>query len=181
MKFVFVTGNIKKVKYLEKFLGKKVEHYNLDLDEIQSLDPAEVVKHKAKEAYKVLKKAVLIEDTTLSFNALGRLPGTLIKFFLQEIGNDGLCTMLKKYEDRHAVGGVTYGLYDGKKFLVFSATTKGIIANKPCGARGHGWDPIFMPEGSNLTFGEMSEQEYASYSMRNKAVKKLAEYLSNNL
>jgi inosine/xanthosine triphosphate pyrophosphatase family protein len=49
--FIFVSGNMNKVRMLEKFLSREVVHHNLDLDEIQSLDPEKVVEHKVKEAY----------------------------------------------------------------------------------------------------------------------------------
>ena len=70
----FITGNQKKADYLAKYLGFPIEHEKLDLDEIQSLDLREITEHKAKQAYEEMKKPVLVEDVTLEFSALGRLP-----------------------------------------------------------------------------------------------------------
>ncbi len=63
--FVFVSGNMHKVHWIEVFLGQKVAHAKLDLDEIQSLDPRDVIAHKTKQAYANLKRPVLVEDTSL--------------------------------------------------------------------------------------------------------------------
>jgi len=176
--FVFVTGNLDKVHWLEKFLGNKVEHHALDLPEIQSLDPLEVVKHKAIEAFRLLKKPVLVEDTALKFTAMGDLPGPFIKYFLKELGNEGICKLMSNYEDKSATGSVTYGYYDGQIFLDFGAEVHGTISNQSLGSKGHGWDPIFIPNGQVKTFGEMSDKEYEQYSMRNKAVQKLSSFLA---
>lgn len=73
-KITFITGNAKKAEYLEKYLGFPVAHEKLDLDEIQSLDLREIVEHKAKQAYEKIGSPVLVEDVSLEFTALGRLP-----------------------------------------------------------------------------------------------------------
>ncbi len=175
---VFVTGNMDKVRWVEKFLGRKLEHHKLDLDEIQDLDPARVLEHKAREAFRILQKPVLVEDTCMWFIVLGRLPGTFIKFFLQEIGNEGMCRLLDGYNDRSAKACVTFGYFDGSDFRSFQGLLEGYISDMPRGARGHGWDPIFVPFGQGKTFGEMTEVEYTSYSARKKAAQKLAEFLN---
>lgn len=178
--FVFVSGNQKKVEYLERFLKRKVDHHELDLVEVQSLNPIEVVEHKVKEAFDRLGHAVLVEDTAVRFEALGRLPGPFIKYFLSEIGNEGLCKMLDDLDNRNAVASVIYGFYDGKALHIFDAEVKGLIAPKPVGSKGMGWDPIFIPDGQQKTYAEMNESEYAKYSVRNKAVQKLKSFLSNS-
>ncbi len=177
--FVFVTGNLKKVHWLEKFLGQKVDHHELDLVEVQSLDSQEVVRYKAIEAYRLLKKPVLIEDTSLAFNALNGLPGSFIKFFLEQIGNDGICQMMSAYNDKSAVSSVIYGLYDGKTLHSFNAEITGTIRDKPKGSFGMGWDPIFIPDGYANTYAQMNEEEHAESSVRNKAVQKLAAFLKD--
>lgn len=87
----FITGNQKKAEYLEKYLGFPVAHEKIDLPEIQSLDLYEVVEYKVREAYKKIQSPVLVEDASLEFIALGRLPGTFIKFFLEEMSEETLC------------------------------------------------------------------------------------------
>ena len=81
----FITGNQKKADYLARYLGFPIEHIKLDLDEIQSLELQEIVEHKVKQAYAKIKKPVIVEDASLEFTALGRLPGPFIKFFFEEM------------------------------------------------------------------------------------------------
>lgn len=89
---VFITGNQAKADYLAKFLGHPVEHMKVELDEIQSLDFKEVVRHKVREAYAKVGRPVLVEDSGIEFVALGRLPGTLCKSFMEELSFEALQT-----------------------------------------------------------------------------------------
>jgi len=81
-KVVFITWNQNKADYLAKYLGFPIEHFKVDLDEIQSLDLREIVEHKVRQAYQKVWVPVIVEDVSLEFEALGRLPGTFIRFFL---------------------------------------------------------------------------------------------------
>ena len=177
MTLTFITSNASKAKELGRHLEYPVEHRALDLLEIQSLDLQEIAKHKAKEAYKQVQCPVLVEDTSLMFRALGNLPGPLIKWFLQELDNEGLCRLLDGAEDRSAQAKVCFCLYDGKDFKIFEGEMNGTVAGLPKGERGFGWDPIFIPEGKTKTWGEMDAEEQKETSMRRVALKKLEEYL----
>jgi len=181
MKLTFITGNPSKAEQLGRHLDHPVEHLKLDLPEIQSLDVREIVEHKAKEAYRKIKSPVLVEDTSLVFCALGKLPGPLIKWFLTELDNRGLCKILDGYDDRRAVADVSFGFYDGKDLKIFEGRSEGEIAAFPKGERGFGWDPIFIPNGYEKTWGEMDEEEQKQTSMRRIALKKLESYLKDLL
>jgi len=181
--FVFVSGNLHKVHLLEKFLGQKVEHHNLDLHEIQSLDPQEIIRHKAKEAYRILKKPLLVDDSSLIFHAFNGLPGPFIRFFLETVGRDGMCKMLNAYDDRSATASIILGLYDGKMFQAFRSEVKGSISLVPKGdpttLAVMGWNSIFIPAGQPKTYAEMDEAELFKYSTRNKAVQQLKTFLNS--
>jgi len=110
---------------------------------------------------------------------LGKLPGPLIKWFLQELDVTGLCDLLKDDADRSAVANVTFGYYDGKELQIFEGEIKGSIAVIPRGKRGFGWDPIFIPEGYEKTWGEMSREEQDETSMRRIALQKLEIFLKS--
>ena len=163
----FITGNQSKVNYLSTTVGIDLPHQKIDLDEIQSVDPLVVVEHKAKQAYAILKTPVLIEDTSLSFNALDGLPGTFVKFFVE--ANDGLenmCRMLDGFSDRSAYASIVYAYYDGENLKIFSGRLNGTIADHPRGNGGYGWDALFEPEGyDGLTRAELSpELDAESYN-----------------
>lgn len=172
-KLTFITGNAAKAEQLSRHLDFPIAHQKIELTEIQSLDLAEIVEHKTKEAYRHVNSPVLIEDTSLTFTALGRLPGPLIKWFLTELGNEGLCWILDGYSDRSAVAEVLFGLYDGQQLQTFHGRAEGTIADNPRGDQGFGWDPVFIPAGHHKTWAEMSPEEQAKTSMRRIALKKL--------
>lgn len=175
----FITGNAAKAEQLARHLNVPVDHKKIDLVEIQSLELEEIVEHKAKEAYKQVRKPVLVEDVSLTFHSLGKLPGPLIKWFLVELDNDGLCKLLKRYDDHSATAQVIFGLYNGRVVKFFEGAMKGSIAIKPKGNKGFGWDPIFIPHGYAKTWGEMDVEEQKATSMRRIALKKLEKYLKS--
>lgn len=173
----FITGNAHKATQVAKFLGLPVEHHKLDLDEIQSLDLHTVVEHKAKQAYEILKKPILVEDASLTLTAMGRLPGTFIKWFIEEMGVDGLRRLAQSLEHQEAHGRVCYGLYDGKTMHFFEGEMHGRISPEARGEGGFGFDPIFMNDGYDITRAEMSEADYAKTSYRTDGLQKLKAFL----
>lgn len=175
----FITGNAAKAEQLSRHLDHPVLHKKLELVEIQSLDLKEVVEHKVKEAYRQINAPVMVEDVSLTFNALGKLPGPLIKWFLHELDNAGLARLLNAYEDRSAIAEVCVGIYDGNELHMFDGQRKGSIAAEPRGEQGFGWDPIFIPEGHSKTWAEMDIEEQKETSMRRIALKKLEAFLKS--
>lgn len=179
MNLYFITGNAGKAKYLSDYFDFPVKHKKLDLPEIQSLDLAEIVADKAKRAYEIIRKPVLVEDVSLVFSALDKLPGPLIKWFYETLGNDGLCDLLNRYEDKRAKAKVSFGLCVDGQVKIFSGLCEGYINDKPKGKAGFGWDPIFIPNGFTKTWAEMSADEKHQTSMRRIALDKLKDFLDS--
>jgi non-canonical purine NTP pyrophosphatase (RdgB/HAM1 family) len=178
MDITFITGNAAKAEQLSRHLNIPLKHIKLDLIEIQSLDLYEIVGYKAKEAYKHVQAPVLVEDTSLVFNALVKLPGPLVKWFLDTIGNDGLVKMLDAYEDKTIIAKTLFGLYDGTDLHMFEGEMPGRMSPAPVGEKGFGWDPIFIPDGSDKTWAQMDPEEQAQTSMRKIALQKLQAFLT---
>jgi non-canonical purine NTP pyrophosphatase (RdgB/HAM1 family) len=172
---IFVTGNHQKLKEFEEILGVKLEHSDLDLDEIQSIEVEEVATHKAKQAYEILKEPVIVEDTGLYFEELNGLPGALIKMFVKKLPLDQICSLINKNRKAKAMTCICY--FDGEEMKTFIGETEGEIAIEPKGTNGFGWDPIFIPKGYEKTFAELTEQEKTSRFMRKEAIKKLRTFL----
>lgn len=175
---VFITGNQHKAEYLAKWLGMPLEHRKVEQDEIQSLDLKEVVSHKARQAYAAVQQPVLVEDVALTFTALGRLPGTFIKWFLEELGLDGLCKLAARLEHQGAECAIMYALYDGRDMHYFEGRQSGTIAEQPHGDGGFGWNAVFIPDGSNQTYGEMDEAAFKHWNIRAHAIDELRRYLT---
>jgi non-canonical purine NTP pyrophosphatase (RdgB/HAM1 family) len=174
----FITGNLGKVEEVSHYLQTPLKHLALDLAEIQSLDSEEVVRDKAMRAYEKLHNPVLVEDVSFVFKALGRLPGPLIKWFEKELGNEGLCRLLDG-KDRSCVASVLYGLYDGDQLSFFEGSMAGTVADEPRGDNSFGWASIFVPEGMQKSYAELSKDEQASVAMRKKALQELHVFLSH--
>ena len=177
---IFITGNAHKSRELCLHLGIELAHAHADTVEIQSLDLMEVVAHKAKTAFVNLggDTPVLVEDVGLTFAALGRLPGPFCKYFLQELGNDGLCRLLNDYPTRAARATVFFAYYDGHDLTTFTGSCEGEIVDAPRGDAGFGWDPIFIPTGESQTWAEMSAAEQKRTSFRALALAQLQTFLA---
>jgi non-canonical purine NTP pyrophosphatase (RdgB/HAM1 family) len=173
----FITGNQGKADFLAKHLGVEVGHQKLDLDEIQSLELHEVAEHKARQAFDILKKPVLVEDVSLSIDNLGGLPGPFIKWFEKALGLDGLS---KLAAGQKVVASVCFVYFDGKRLEFFDGSLVGTIAQSPVGENGFGFDPIVIPHGHDKTLAQMSDEELKEYSLRTTTVyPKIKEFLQN--
>src|SRR6266540_4448439 len=169
----FITSHPKKAAEISWHLGYPVTHHKLDLPEIQSLDPHEVIRVKAEEAYQRLKRPVLVEDYSIRFEALGKLPGPLIKWFLQELQADGLLKLLEDYDNRTAYVQTSFGYCDQNGVRIFDGVIKGTVAPEARGDVLYGTDCLFIPDGQPKTWGEMDKEGQITYSVRRIGLKKL--------
>ncbi len=174
----FITGNQSKADYLSKYLGFEVKHQKIELDEIQSLDLRKVVEHKVLQAYGIVRGPVLVEDVSLEFTALGRLPGTFIKFYVDEVPFETLCRTLDGL-NRDATARCLFGYYDGVDFEYIEGSLSGVISEHPTGENGFGWDKIFIPEGYGVTRASLNEKDDKLTYMKIKPFDKLKTFLES--
>ena len=172
----FITGNKHKFKEAKEILPNLIQQ-SIDLIEIQEVDPHKIIEAKLLEAYKINKSAYIVEDTSLFFDCFDSLPGPLIKWFLKDMGNNGLYRLVKMYNNNKAEAVVWIGYINNQgEIQYFNSSIEGSIV-KPVGENGFGWDQIFKPDGYNKTFAEMSFEEKNKISMRKKVFVKLSDYL----
>jgi inosine triphosphate pyrophosphatase len=172
----FITGNQSKAEYLAKYLGFPVDHMKLDLDEIQSLDLKEIVEHKVRQAFEIIKSPVIVEDVSLELEALGGLPGPFIRFFVEKVPFETICSMVNG-KTRNAVARCVFGYYDGKRLKLFEGKLDGEIPEKPAGDKGFGWDQIFIPKGYTVTRASLNEEDDRKTYLQIKPFAKLKEFL----
>lgn len=168
-----ITGNEGKAREYAMLLGIDVAAVKEDLIEIQSLDVVEVVERKVEDAYARLQTPVLVDDTSLVLNAWNGLPGALVAWFLSSVGADGILDMAANLEDRSATVATALGYADADGVRVFVGTLSGTLTTGLRGEHGFGFDPIFVPEGSALTFAEMTSEQKNTISHRRIAVDEL--------
>ncbi|MBP6994414.1 non-canonical purine NTP pyrophosphatase, partial [Candidatus Woesebacteria bacterium] len=156
---VFATNNVGKFEEMSAVLGIPLERADTHIFEIQSLDAVEVVRHKAREAYKIIQKPLIVDDTSLNVAAWNGFPGPFIKHIIDAGGMELLLTMMRSAEDRSAEFSTTLGYFDGKEFAFVIGITKGKISEIAKGKKSWGINEIFIPDGFTKTYGEMTVDE----------------------
>jgi non-canonical purine NTP pyrophosphatase (RdgB/HAM1 family) len=176
----FVTNSSEKVAEAQRILGTTVEQCPMNLSEIQAVRLEEVIESKAKLAFEALQgKTVIVEDTGLFIEAWNGLPGALVKWFVERVGAEGMSDMMRPFLNKNAFAQTIVAVNNGK-IRTFSGRIDGQIASVPSGDKGFGWDRIFIPEGANNTFAEMTPEEKDRYSMRRAALESMAAFYSRS-
>jgi len=188
LEVTFVTGNLNKLREVHSILGVdsngtlkdgtvRITNQNVDLPELQG-SPEQVAIAKCKVAAEVIGGPVIIEDTSLCFNALGGLPGAYIRDFSEKLGNDGLYKLLSGFTDKSAYAQCIFAYTQGDDHpvMLFTGVTEGVIVS-PRGSGNFGWDSVF--ECNGVTFAEMTPEAKNEVSHRMKALSKLREYFIN--
>lgn len=152
----FVTGNAKKLEELIAILGpnfpRTIVSKKVDLPELQG-EIEEIAIKKCKEAARQVDGPVLIEDTSLCFNALEGLPGPYIKWFLEKLQPEGLHRLLNGWEDKSARAICTFAYCEGNgaQPKIFQGITEGNIV-EPRGSRDFGWYLEAVYQGKTLVY-----------------------------
>jgi len=153
------------------------------LPELQG-EPLVIATSKCRLASQEVGGAVLTEDTSLCFNALGGLPGPYIKWFLEQCGHEGLNKMLVGFDDKTAYAQTIFALTAGpnQEIHLFDGRTNGKIVPAR-GVNAFGWDPVFEcveGDAAGKTYAEMSKEEKNAISHRANAMAKLQVYLADH-
>ena len=181
------------------------------MPELQEASVVDIAREKCRQAAIKLggQRAVIIEDTALCFSAFGgNLPGAYIKWFLNDLGPEGVIKTLSAFPDKCAraictfayypannilendkVNGVEIHVPTDEEILVFQGVTDGVIVDEP---RYHvtkvafSWDSIFQPDDQEpdaeypKTFAEMSAEFKNSISHRRKGLDLLVAHFNND-
>ena len=176
---LFITGNKYKAEYFSKLLGIPLKHHKVDLDEIQTTDMRKLTEDKARRAFAVVNRPVIVEDVGLFFEAWDDLPGPFIKFFVEQPnGLENICRMLDGFSTRRAKTVVMTTFYDGEKFYHFEGGANGEIADSPRGEGGFGYDKIWCVDGYNgRTRAEISEAEDHESYLAARPITEMREFL----
>jgi len=176
MKLTFITSNLNKLMEARHILKDiEIDNYSIKLPELQG-DRRIIIREKAQFAAKTIGRTIVVEDTSLCFNALKELPGPYINDFSTKLGNKNLVKLLSGFPDKKAKVVCSIGYCKpGKEPRIYEGIIYGEIV-APRG-RGFGWDPIFQPRGSKKTYGQMTFEEKNGQSHRQKALLKLRNFL----
>lgn len=193
MNIVLATRNRKKVEEMKRiFAGHKITFTTLDaypgcpeVDEDGKTFQANA-KKKALATARYTGCPALADDSGLEVKALAGAPGVFSARYAGEQADDKknvkkilkeMRTVINKKERRaRFVCCIVLALPDGKT-RTFTGYVSGMIAERPKGSNGFGYDPVFYPMGHDRTFAEMADFEKDALSHRGRAMKKLYAYL----
>lgn len=185
----FVSNNLHKYSEIKSMLNDKIIGVDLkfckqDIIEIQDEKIENIAMEKAKFAYNIVKKPIIIEDDGLFINSLNGFPGQYSKFVLKSIGNRGIIRLLKGSKDRSAYFKSIFVYNDGIIVKVFYGKIIGKISSTITEG-GWGYDPIFIPLNRNnkkgITFAKLSQTNKKNeLSHRRIAFYKLIKWFNQN-
>ncbi len=190
MKLVFATNNLNKLSELKNLLSRNIEILSLkdigcnqDISETRGTLEGNAMQ-KAEFIFEHYGINCFSDDTGLEIEVLNNQPGVFSARYAGKNCNseDNILKVLKKLDNesnrRARFRTVIALIIDGKKHL-FEGECVGGITKEKKGERGFGYDPIFLPNGFEKTFAQMTKKEKGAISHRGKAVEKLVEFLKS--
>lgn len=192
MLIVFASNNKNKIREINHVLGNSFKLLSLadigldyDIPEYEATLEGNAL-HKARHIFNITGRSVFADDTGLEVDALNGQPGVHSARFAGERKDsdaniEKLLTLLDGTKNRKARFRTVIALIiDGREYL-FEGIVTGTILNEKRGSGGFGYDPVFVPEGKELTFAEMDLDEKNKISHRARAFEKLRLFLSSTV
>ncbi|MGZ8523680.1 MAG: RdgB/HAM1 family non-canonical purine NTP pyrophosphatase [Chitinophagaceae bacterium] len=189
MKLIFATNNQHKVEEIRHIIGStfdlltlKDAGINIDIPEPHDT-LEENASEKSKIIYQLTNTSCFSEDTGLEVTALDGEPGVKSARYAggDKTFDKNIDKLLDKLKDKPNTAArfrtVISLIIDGGEHL-FDGTCNGKIIRERRGIQGFGYDPVFIPDGSDKTFAEMTLEEKSRFSHRKKATGKLVAFLN---
>jgi XTP/dITP diphosphohydrolase len=191
MRLVFATHNKNKAAEIQKMVNDPYEVITLTdlniLDEIpetgSNLQANALI--KARYVHQMLGYNCFADDTGLEVGALNGEPGVHSARYAGTAKNDNanmdlILQKLYNQSNRSARFVTCICLFWMDEMYVFEGELRGKIIDTKIGNNGFGYDPIFMPDGYDITLAQMDMFSKNQISHRGKAFKKMAEFLIEN-
>ena len=187
---VFATSNEHKVREVNQILKTDIALVSLkaigcleDIPETKDTIAGNAIQ-KAQYVYDKYNMSCFAEDTGLEIVALGGEPGVKTARYAGPAKDAAanMALVLEKLihqKDRSARFKTVIALLLQGELYTFEGIVNGHIAHEKKGAKGFGYDPIFIPENQNLSFAEMGDEAKNAISHRGRAFKKFNLYLDN--
>jgi XTP/dITP diphosphohydrolase len=188
MRLIFATNNIHKTEEIRALLPREFSIVTLKEAGVEGdiPEPHDTLQDNAAEktrtVYGLTHNNCFSDDTGLEVYALNKEPGVHSaryagegRSFEQNI--DKLLHKMENVDDRSARFRAVICLILNGEEHYFEGICEGKILTERKGKEGFGYDPVFMPGGSDKSFAEMSMEEKNTYSHRGKAVAALVAFL----
>ena len=186
---IFATNNQNKVAEVKSILKNRIDVLSLAEAgiKIDIPEPFDTLEENAYEKARVIHETTgsdcFAEDTGLEVFSLNGEPGVKSARYAGENNSsdaniEKLLANLKDKEDKSAQFKTVISIIIDENQHIFEGTCKGSIIAERKGESGFGYDPVFVPEGSDKTFAEMTMEEKNIFSHRKKAFDKLMNFLT---
>lgn len=190
VELIFASGNKGKLRELQQLLTPNYQIKTLKETGITETLPEpyftfrENAWSKARYVSEKTGKNCFAEDSGLVVPALNGAPGVFSARYAGVPSNDRnnnqkLLEALQNVPDKSAYYQSVICLISAEQAHYFEGRCAGHITLTPKGNDGFGYDPLFVPEGFDLTFAEMEPELKNKISHRGKAVRKLAAFLND--
>jgi len=176
-----ITSNNGKIREFKEIFGDSkyvpVQN-NIDYPEIQASSLEEVVDFGLSWLKQKANSPFVIDDAGAFIDSLHGFPGVYSRYVYDTIGLEGVLRQMENIDDRSCTFRCVLGLVteSGEKHK-FVGECKGVLIDEQRGDGGFGYDPIFIPEGFDKTFAELTPEEKNSISHRGIAMRKLIDFL----
>lgn len=189
MELIFATNNRHKAEEIQQLIPRSIRVLTLEDVGLTEEIPEEQgtlegnASQKSRYIYDRFSRSCFADDTGLEIDALGGKPGVFSARYAgddkdPEANMDKVLEKLKDEDNRRARFRTVISLILDGKELFFEGVVEGHILREKRGDEGFGYDPVFLPEGSSLTFAQMPMNMKNRISHRSRAIKKLANYLN---
>lgn len=186
---IFATNNQNKVEEVRAVLGSRfniitLKEAGIDIDIPEPHDTLEAnATEKSRTIFEITKQNCFSEDTGLEVEALNGEPGVKSARYAGEARSfddniEKLLGKLASSENKTARFRTVISLILNCKEYFFEGICNGEIISERKGNKGFGYDPVFIPDGSDQTFAEMDMTEKNKFSHRKKAMEKLINFLN---
>ena len=189
-KLVFATNNAHKLSEVRAMLEGRMEILSLadigctaDIPETADTLEGNALL-KARYVRRHFGMDCFADDTGLEVDALGGAPGVHTARYAYpdrhdpEANNRKLLAALEGQDNREARFRTVIALLLGQDEHLFEGVVEGTVALRPAGTEGFGYDPVFAPRETGLTFAQMGPEAKNRLSHRARAVARLVEFLS---
>ena len=172
-----VTRNPNKLKELQTmFPGREMTSAAVEIPEIQSLSLEEIVRAKVRAAFDAVGGPVIIEDVSFEISALNGMPGPFVKWWAKTAGYEPALIVCEATGDWAAKATCGAAYFDGERLEYVEGIVTGRLAAR-AGDSTFGFDPYFVPDGYDETFGQLGIEVKNKISHRALAMRLLNERL----
>lgn len=193
-KLVIASHNAGKIAELKKMLApleiEVISARDLNLPDVE--ETGETFSQNASLKARILAEhsglCCLADDSGLCVDAMDGRPGVYSARYAPDRDfNKGMDMILEELKDvpaekrtAHFACVLALCIPEENCCRLYEGRVNGLIASEKIGSNGFGYDPIFIPEGENCTFGQMGDAEKSKISHRGRALQKFLEFLQNN-